>query len=211
MAKKISKAALERHLKRSTSAQGRMMDGMKVAKKVFPANITAAQAARWKKSPNRCDIEGIDAPKGTANVKSAEKTPEKPDAGKKPVKKVTKDTKKAEPRKTEKKPVARKPPERFMPESEEDRKATVHDSRILMARMLPRKRDDAVIEDQRAYLKDSAYGEVARNSRWRYDDDAAMSAYSKKMWDVQRTYYGGYRKRATQPRDRKGRFKKAGK
>jgi len=56
---------------RGRSAKAIETDDQKIAKNVYPAKPTPQQLISYHKNPNRFDIEGHDAPKGSATIKAA--------------------------------------------------------------------------------------------------------------------------------------------
>ena len=152
--KKLSPAEVKKEAAKVNSVRSKSamsMDDRKKAKVTLPASLTPEQMKRYSKNPNKMDIVGVDAPKGS-KVTITKTLPKKPN---KNIKRPKKTTRKID------------YPEQY--------------SRELSENMAIK--NTPYNEDMRARLVDDAYGEVARNSRWKYSDPDTIREYRQLMRD----------------------------
>ena len=64
----VPRDALENRSASRRSLRGFLTDLGRTSKRVYPLEMEPEQALQWYKAPNKSDIEGIDAPIGTANI-----------------------------------------------------------------------------------------------------------------------------------------------
>ena len=153
-AKKLSPAEVKKEAAKVNSVRSKSamsMDDRKKAKVTLPASLTPEQMKKYSKNPNKMDIVGVDAPKGS-KVTITKTLPKKPN---KNIKRSKKTTRKID------------YPEQY--------------SRELSENMAIK--NTPYNEDMRARLVDDAYGEVARNSRWKYSDPDTIREYRQLMRD----------------------------
>lgn len=148
-----------REVNAGRSGRSQAMDARRTALRVFPSRVTKEQAAEWISAPGNTDIEGIDAPKGTATVA------------------------KMKTQKTRRAPRPKKPTEYSQAfwDSLDWENDPVGASRLAAEAMAVEQM--GYHEDMRPLLEDDDYGEIAGSSRWKFDDRAAAEAYRRKMMD----------------------------
>ncbi len=147
------------------SVRSRDMDNSRVATTVFAPQVTEAQARTWMSRPGRYDIDGIDAPPGTANVP----------VGGFPRKKTVK----------KKALEGTEYPQSFWDSLPWDTDPVYA---MRMASMAMEVEKMGYHDDMRALLEDDDYGEIASDGRWKTNDRAAAEAFYRKKMDEFFTY-----------------------
>lgn len=148
-----------REVNAGRSGRARDMDDRRIALTVYPSRVTRDQAAAWISAPGRTDIEGVDAPMGTATVA------------------------KMKTQKTRRAPRRKKPTDysKAFWDSLDFENDPVGASRMAAEAMEVERM--GYHEDMRPLLEDDDYGEIAGSSRWKFDDRAAAEAYRRKRMD----------------------------
>ena len=147
-----------RQINSGRSARARRMDAQYTARKVYPSRVIPEQAEEWMRAPGRSDIEGVDAPRGTATEPKVR------------TQKVRRAPRRA---KGEYSATAWASTERIDDPVARSRAQYA----MYAAETMP------FNEDMRSRMEDDAYQEVYGDSKWMGDDLAAKAAYRSYMMD----------------------------
>ena len=196
--RKLTKKEVNKELAKVRRSPGGMaVDENKTAKVVFPKNPTRTELNKYVKSPNRMDLEGHDAPIGSAKKTTVKKnTHPKSKTTPQPKAKDAHKLHKKKPKSTSKTGYAGSTYKRMY-----DKDNEITSSRAMSAALSTENR--TMHDDQRARLKDSRHDEIARNSRWKHDDRETMIEYDKAMWEEQKMYMAGAYRQKKKPSKRK--------
>lgn len=176
------------------------IDEKSVSKTIYPSRMTPEHALNWWKSPNRSDVAGVDVHGKRPNKRFGKR--------KASVKKIQEKPVQSAPdvplrdRLRRKKTVRRDPMEyspdwyASLPWKEDPETAT---KMAAEAMAIKRMGSD---EDMGAYLEDTRHDEVAKNSRWRYDQRDTAKETKRKKWDEFNTY--GVCNKKSKKRSKKG-------